>query len=77
MLSHLSEAEVEAISAEIARLDVVDAAESDAVLSEFTEMATARANIAHGGLAFARTMLEQSLGRSGPTRSWTGSRRPR
>jgi flagellar motor switch protein FliG len=62
VLSHLSDAEVEAISAEIARLDVVDASESGAVLSEFTEMATARANIAHGGLAFARTMLEQSLG---------------
>jgi flagellar motor switch protein FliG len=62
VLSHLSDTEVEAISAEIARLDVVDAAESGAVLSEFTEMATARANIAHGGLAFARTMLEQSLG---------------
>lgn len=62
VLSHLSEAEVEALSAEIARLDVVDAKESTAVLSEFTEMATAHANIAHGGLAFARTMLEQSLG---------------
>ena len=62
MLSHLSEAEVEAISAEIARLDVVDAAESGAVLTEFAEMATAPAHISHGGLAFARTMLEQSLG---------------
>jgi flagellar motor switch protein FliG len=62
VLSHLSDAEVEAISAEIARLDVVDAAESGAVLAEFSEMATAHANIAHGGLAFARTMLEQSLG---------------
>ncbi|WP_197025881.1 flagellar motor switch protein FliG [Nocardioides sp. URHA0020] len=62
VLSHLSENEVEAISAEIAQLDVVDAAESGAVLMEFSEMATAHANIAHGGLAFARTMLEQSLG---------------
>jgi flagellar motor switch protein FliG len=62
VLSHLSDTEVEAISAEIARLDVVDAAESGAVLAEFAEMATAHANIAHGGLAFARTMLEQSLG---------------
>ncbi|GAA1796313.1 flagellar motor switch protein FliG [Nocardioides hankookensis] len=62
VLSHLSDGEVEAISAEIARLDVVDASESGAVLSEFSEMATAQANIAHGGLAFARTMLEQSLG---------------
>ncbi|MEP9362251.1 flagellar motor switch protein FliG [Nocardioides sp. CN2-186] len=62
VLEHLSEAEVEAISAEIAQLDVVDASESTAVLSEFTAMATAQANIAHGGLAFARTMLEASLG---------------
>ena len=62
VLSHLGESEVEALSAEIARLDFVDAAESGAVLAEFAEMATARANIAHGGLAFARTMLEQSLG---------------
>ena len=62
VLSHLSETEVEALSAEIARLEVVDAAESGAVLAEFAEMATAHANISHGGLAFARTMLEQSLG---------------
>jgi len=62
VLSHLGEAEVEAISAEIARLDVVSASESSSVLAEFSEMATAQANIAHGGLAFARTMLEQSLG---------------
>jgi flagellar motor switch protein FliG len=62
VLSHLSDAEVEAISAEVARLDYVDGAESSAVLAEFNEMATARANIAQGGLAFARTMLEQSLG---------------
>src|SRR4051794_9805946 len=62
VLSHLSENEVEAISAEIAQLEMVDAAESSAVLQEFSEMAMAQANIAHGGLAFARTMLEASLG---------------
>lgn len=62
VLSHLGEAEVEAISAEIAQLELVDAAESTAVLAEFAEMATARGHIQHGGLAFARTMLEQSLG---------------
>ena len=62
VLSHLGDAEVEAISAEIAALDVVDAAESSAVLAEFSAMATAQAHIAHGGLAFARTMLEESLG---------------
>ncbi|MFC7496463.1 MULTISPECIES: flagellar motor switch protein FliG [unclassified Nocardioides] len=62
VLSHLGEAEVEAISAEIASLDVVSAAESTAVIQEFGEMATAQGHISHGGLAFARTMLEQSLG---------------
>jgi flagellar motor switch protein FliG len=62
VLGHLSDAEVEAISAEIARLEYVDAAESMAALTEFRDMANAKANIARGGLAFARTMLEQSLG---------------
>ena len=62
VLSHLSDAEVEAISAEIARLEYVDANESTAALTEFRNMASAKANIARGGLGFARTMLEQSLG---------------
>ncbi len=62
VLGHLSDAEVEAISAEIARLEYVDANESTAALTEFRDMANAKANIARGGLAFARTMLEQSLG---------------
>src|SRR4029079_9096514 len=62
VLSHLSDSEVEAISAEIARLDYDDAEESNAVLEEFKEMAKARANWAQGGLGFAKNMLEQSLG---------------
>lgn len=62
VLSHLPDADVEALSAEIARLEYVDAAESTAALTEFREMANAHANIARGGLTFARTMLEQSLG---------------
>ena len=62
VLSHLSDSEVEAISAEIARLEYVDATESTAVLDEFREMAKARANWAQGGLGFAKNMLEQSLG---------------
>lgn len=62
VLSHLSDSEVEAISAEIARLEYVDAAESSSVLEEFREMAKARANWAQGGLGFAKNMLEQSLG---------------
>ncbi len=62
VLNHLGEAEVEAISAEIARLDSIGAEETEAVLTEFTQMATARSHIARGGLAFAQNLLEQSLG---------------
>jgi flagellar motor switch protein FliG len=62
VLSHLSEAEVEAVSAEIARLDSIGTAETDAVLAEFRDLASARAHIAQGGLGFAQQLLEQSLG---------------
>jgi len=62
VMSHLSESEVEAISSEIARLDSVGAHEIDAVLSEFSDLATARASMAQGGLAYAQNLLEQSLG---------------
>ncbi|GAB6986967.1 flagellar motor switch protein FliG [Nocardioides pyridinolyticus] len=62
ILSRMSDAEVEAISAEIARLDDIDAAESEAVLAELTELAQARSNINQGGLAYAHNLLVQSLG---------------
>jgi flagellar motor switch protein FliG len=62
VLSHLSEAEVEAVSAEIARLDSLSSAETEAVLSEFSDLMTARAHIAQGGLSFAQQLLEESLG---------------
>ncbi len=62
VLSHLSETEVEAISAEIARLDTVTGTETESVLNEFRDMVTARAHIAQGGLTFAQQILEQSMG---------------
>ena len=62
VLSHLSETEVEAVSAEIARLESISGAETESVLTEFRDMMTARAHIAQGGLAFAQQILEQSLG---------------
>ena len=61
VMSHLSESEVEAISSEIARLDAVGAHEIDEVLAEFSDLATARASMAQGGLAYAQNLLEQSL----------------
>lgn len=62
ILGHLSDPEVEAVTAEIARLDSVSRSERDSVLQEFREMARARANIAQGGLGFARSVLEESMG---------------
>ena len=62
LLSHLTEAEVEAVSAEIARLRTLSSTEAQSVLSEFSELMTARANIAQGGLAFAQDLLQESLG---------------
>ncbi len=62
VMSHLSDAEVEAISAEIARLDAVTAAETSEVLSEFHDLATAHAHVTQGGFGFAQQLLEQSLG---------------
>jgi flagellar motor switch protein FliG len=62
VMGHLSDAEVEAISAEIARLESISSAETQQVLAEFRDMMTARAHIAQGGLSFAQSILEQSLG---------------
>ncbi|MGO4258756.1 flagellar motor switch protein FliG [Marmoricola sp. RAF53] len=62
VMSHLSDGEVEAISGEIARLESISAAETQAVLAEFRDMMTARAHIAQGGLSFAEQLLVQSLG---------------
>ncbi len=62
VMAHLSDGEVEAISGEIARLESISAAETQAVLAEFKDMMTARAHIAQGGLSFAEQLLVQSLG---------------
>lgn len=62
VMAHLSDAEVEGISAEIARLDSVSASETEQVLTEFHDLATAHAHITQGGFNFAQQLLEQSLG---------------
>jgi flagellar motor switch protein FliG len=48
--------------AEVARLQDVDAAMVDAVMSEFSAMATTRGHIRSGGIELARSLLEQSHG---------------
>jgi flagellar motor switch protein FliG len=62
VLNHLNESEVEAITAEIARLDSILPDENATVINEFRDLLTARSHIAQGGLAFARQVLEESLG---------------
>ncbi|QWC84726.1 flagellar motor switch protein FliG [Nocardioidaceae bacterium] len=63
IMKHLSEAEVEAITSEVARLDRVSGEEARSVLEEFSEMTAARAHIKNGGLGLAQELLEQSLGK--------------
>ncbi|HSE10502.1 MAG TPA: flagellar motor switch protein FliG [Nocardioidaceae bacterium] len=63
VLGHLRESEVEALSSEISRLHSLEVDETDSVINEFHQMASARANIINGGPDFARALLEESLGR--------------
>lgn len=62
IFGHLRDPEVEAISAEITKLEGLGADEAEAVLNEFRDLATARAHIAQGGPDFARALLQESLG---------------
>jgi flagellar motor switch protein FliG len=62
VMEHLTDGEVELISAEIARLDRISASETEQVLTEFRDLATAHAHISQGGFAFAQSLLEKSLG---------------
>jgi flagellar motor switch protein FliG len=62
VLAHMSETEVEAVSAEITRLESLGSDEAGAVLAEFRDLMTARAHIAQGGPAYALALLEESLG---------------
>lgn len=62
VLGTMHPAEMEELVAEIARLQHVDGAVAEAVVEEFAETVAARSYAAHGGLAYARDLLEDSLG---------------
>jgi flagellar motor switch protein FliG len=62
ILKSLREPEVEALTAEIARLEEIDVETSDAVLREFQELAAARHYYSQGGLAYAEEVLIATLG---------------
>jgi flagellar motor switch protein FliG len=62
VLGQMREAEVEALTAEIVRLDFVDGEVVEGIVDEFHHMLTAQRHAAQGGMDFAREMLIQSLG---------------
>jgi flagellar motor switch protein FliG len=64
VLGHLSDREVEAISAEIAGLKKVRPETSAAVMQELAETVLARDQVSVGGIDYAREVLEQLLGSS-------------
>lgn len=63
VMSHLKEAEVEELTAEIVRLGAIEAAIAEDVMMEFEELATAKRYAGEGGIAYAKALLEASLGR--------------
>jgi flagellar motor switch protein FliG len=62
ILSEMREIEVEALMAEIVRLQRVDAALATEVVTEFKEMATARRMVLQGGVRMATDMLAGAVG---------------
>lgn len=62
IMKTLRPAEVEALSAEIARLDSVDVDTLDEVLEEFRQLAQARQYYVQGGVNFAEEVLVATMG---------------
>lgn len=63
VLSQLRENEVEDLTAEIVRLGAVERDTANRVIDEFHDLATAQSYVAKGGMAFARELLEASVGK--------------
>ncbi|MFA0888245.1 MAG: flagellar motor switch protein FliG [Synergistales bacterium] len=60
---HLDEATIEMLTLEIAAVRRVDPAEREAVLAEVKELLMAKEFLGRGGVAYARELLEQAMGR--------------
>ena len=63
ILAQMSKEHVERITLEIAKLDDVTKEQQDAVLDEFYNLGMARKHIERGGMEYAHSLLEQSLGK--------------
>jgi flagellar motor switch protein FliG len=64
ILKKLTDDEIEAISAEIAKVGTVKPETKQAVLEEFYQMMLARGYVSQGGLRFAKEVLTKALGDS-------------
>ena len=62
IMKRLSEAEVDTITYEIARLDKIKPEDKERVLQEFQELMMAQEFISRGGIDQARSILEKALG---------------
>lgn len=62
IMGNLSEDEVEDLTLSLSSLDRVDSEVRTAILDEFYEMAVANRYVTHGGVEFARALLEKSFG---------------
>jgi flagellar motor switch protein FliG len=62
VFSHLSEAEIEELSLEMAKTGEIPGNQVEAVLQEAAENSLAFTSIAEGGVAYARDVLERALG---------------
>src|SRR5579871_3006562 len=63
VLSQLGKEQVEAVTLEIARLDDVTKEQQEEVIDEFYNLGIARKHIERGGMEYAHSLLEQSLGK--------------
>ena len=64
VMRHLSESEIERLSTEIALVDNIDGKTEMSVLHEYFSMLKASEYISEGGMAYAKEVLEASLGKS-------------
>lgn len=62
VFKHLKEGEIEDLTLEIASLKRIQPEQRDAVLEEFYELVVAREYLEHGGIEYARELLEKALG---------------
>jgi flagellar motor switch protein FliG len=60
---HLTEEEIERLTLEISNVKKVDAKAKEAVMEEFQQLAIAQDYISHGGIGYAKTVLEKALGK--------------